>query len=103
MSARIYQPAKTAMSSGQANTKSWVLEFDPAEAKQIDPLMGWAGSGDMDGQVKLRFSSKEAAVEYATRHGIAYRVQEPQSRRKTIRPRGYGENFAHNRRGAWTH
>ncbi|MEL6424481.1 MAG: ETC complex I subunit [Pseudomonadota bacterium] len=103
MSARIYKPAKTAMSSGQANTKSWVLEFDPEEAKQIDPLMGWAGSGDMNTQVKLHFDSRDAAVEYATRHGIAHRVQDPRSRRKTIRPRGYGENFAFNRRGAWTH
>lgn len=103
MSARIYQPARTAMSSGTAKTKQWVLEFEPGEAKAIDPLMGWAGSGDMHGQVKLIFETKDAAVEYARRHGLAFRVDEPKKRKPTIRPRGYGENFAHNRRGAWTH
>ncbi|MEM9009777.1 MAG: ETC complex I subunit [Pseudomonadota bacterium] len=103
MGARIYKPAKTAMQSGQAQTRDWVLEFAPAEATRIDPLMGWSGSGDTDRQVRLRFDSKDAAIEYATRHGLAYQVSAPQARKQTIRPRGYGENFAHARRGAWTH
>lgn len=103
MLARIYRPARTAMSSGQAKTHLWVLEFEPSEAKQIDPLMGWAGSHDTVGQVRLTFDTKEAAVEYARRKGIPFQVTDPKERRKTIRPRGYGDNFAHNRRGAWTH
>jgi hypothetical protein len=103
MLARIYKPARTAMSSGQAKTHHWVLEFEPADAKKIDPLMGWAGSADTNGQVRLNFSSKEAAVDYARRHGIAFQTFEPKPRKKTIRPRGYGDNFASNRRGAWTH
>ena len=103
MQARIYQPSRSAMTSGQANTRSWVLEYVPEEQKRIDPLMGWTGSGDMRGQVRLRFSDKDAAIDYAQRNGIAYVVEEPKKRRPNVRPRGYGGNFAHDRRGAWTH
>lgn len=103
MTARIYQPAKSAMTSGEGNTRRWVLEFEPASAKQIDPLMGWTSSSDMTSQVRLTFASREAAIDYATRHGIPYRVEEPKKRAKTIRPMGYGGNYAHNRRIAWTH
>jgi len=103
MNAKIYQPARSAMTSGQGNSKSWVLEYAPAEARRIDPLMGWTGSGDTQGQVKLRFESKEAATDYAEKNGIAYHVEEPKKRRPNVRPRGYGGNFAHDRRGAWTH
>ncbi len=103
MQARIYQPSKSAMTSGQANTRSWILEFAPEEAKRIEPLMGWTGSGDMRGQVRLKFESREAAIEYAERHGLAYSVEESHRRRPNIRPRGYGGNFSHDRRGPWTH
>ena len=103
MQARIYQPSKSAMTSGQGNTRTWTLEYAPEEAKRIDPLMGWTGSGDMRGQVRLRFDSKEAAIDYAERNGIAYSVEEPKKRQANIRARGYGGNFAHDRRGAWTH
>lgn len=103
MQARIYQPPRSAMTSGQANTRTWVLEYVPEEQKKIDPLMGWTGSGDMRGQVRMRFATREAAVDYAERHGIAYTVEEPKKRRPNVRPRGYGGNFAHDRRGAWTH
>ncbi|WP_341863967.1 ETC complex I subunit [Gymnodinialimonas sp. 57CJ19] len=103
MSARIFKPAKTAMSSGTAKTKDWVLEFAPASARVIDPLMGWTSSSDMDSQVRLRFESAEAAKAYAADHGIDAVVLKPKSRKPIIRPGGYGENFATNRRGAWTH
>jgi NADH dehydrogenase len=103
MQARIYQPPRSAMTSGQGNTKTWVLEYVPEEPKRIDPLMGWTGSGDMRGQVRIRFASKDAAVDYAERNGIPYRIEEPHKRRANVRPRGYGGNFAHDRRGAWTH
>ena len=103
MVARIYQPSRNAMQSGVANTRAWVLEFAPAEARRIDPLMGWTGSGDMQTQVKLRFKTREAAIDYAERNGLAYQVTEPNLRKPSIRARGYGSNFAHDRRGAWTH
>ena len=103
MIARIYQPARTAMSSGTAKTKTWILEYGPSEARDIDPLMGWTGSGDTQSQVKMRFATKEAAIEYAREKGIEAQVIEPQKRKANIRPGGYGENFATNRKGPWTH
>ncbi|HSF92487.1 MAG TPA: ETC complex I subunit [Paracoccaceae bacterium] len=103
MLARIYQPARNAMQSGQAKTKDWILEFAPESARSLDPLMGWTSSTDMNGQVKLKFSSLDAAVEYAQKHGIAYQVQQPHKRKPNVRQGGYGENFAPGRRAVWTH
>jgi NADH dehydrogenase len=103
MRARIYQPAKTAMQSGTAKTRGWVLEFAPASARDVDPLMGWTSSSDTQSQVRMRFDSKEAALAYAESNGIEALVFEPHTRKHNIRAGGYGENFATNRRGAWTH
>lgn len=103
MKARIYLPARSAMTSGQANTRRWTLEFSPELPRGIDPLMGWTSSADTNQQVRLHFESKEAAVDYAERHAIPYVVEQPKKRRPNIRPRGYGGNFAHDRRTMWTH
>ena len=103
MLAKIYQPSRSAMQSGQAKTRHWVLEFVPADAKWIDPLMGWTGSDDMNSQVRLRFESRDEAVAYAERYGIAHEVFEPKKRRHILRQNGYGDNFATGRRQAWTH
>ena len=54
---RIFKPTKTAMQSGRAALATWILEFEQTEAKKADPLMGWIGSGDMNGQLKLKFPS----------------------------------------------
>ena len=93
--ARIYRPAKTAMQSGRANILSWILEFEPGAPKTIDPLMGWTGSADMDGQVRLRFASAKEAIAYAKRHGLAYQAIEPKER--VVRPKSYSDNFAYTR------
>ena len=103
MRARIYQPAKTAMQSGTSKTTDWLLEFAPDSAREVDPLMGWTSSSDTQAQVKLRFESREAAEAYATANAIEFDVTEPQKRKALIRQRGYGENFATDRRGVWTH
>ncbi|GHE02990.1 ETC complex I subunit [Defluviimonas sp. 20V17] len=103
MRARIYQPARNAMQSGLAKTHQWVLDFAPESPRGIDPLMGWTSSPDTQSQVRLRFHSREEAEEYAREHGIDYVVVPPHSRKANIRLRGYGENFASDRRGAWTH
>lgn len=103
MRARIYRPARTAMSSGTAKTRMWVLEFTNQKGRDIDPLMGWTSSSDTQSQIKLTFDSKEAALDYAEENGIEASVTEPKTRKANIRPGGYGENFATNRRGAWTH
>jgi hypothetical protein len=84
MRARIYQPAKTAMQSGTAKTTTWVLEFAPASAREVDPLMGWTSSSDTQTQVKLRFESREAAEAYAAANGIEFDLVEPQKRKPLI-------------------
>ena len=103
MRARIYKPARNAMQSGVAKTKHWVLEFAPASRREVDPLMGWTSSSDTQAQVKIKFDSKEAALEYAEAKGLEAVVQEPKTRKANIRAGGYGENFATDRRTPWTH
>ncbi|ABA78237.1 ETC complex I subunit [Rhodobacter sphaeroides] len=103
MRARIYQPARNAMQSGTGKAKGWVLVFESREARDIDPLMGWTSSADTQNQVVLQFDSREAALDYAKAHRIEVEVTEAKPRKANIRPRGYGENFATDRRGAWTH
>jgi hypothetical protein len=99
--ARIYKPAKTAMQSGTAKTKEWVLDYEPSEPRQVEPLMGWTSSGDMRQQLRLRFDTKDEAVAYCERHGIPFQVSEPQEHlRRTI---AYADNFAFTRRSPWTH
>jgi hypothetical protein len=101
MSARIYKPARTAMQSGTAKTERWLLEFEPEARRGIEPLMGWTSSSDMKSQVKLWFDTKEAAIAYATREGLAYRVEEPKTPER--RAVAYSDNFKFNRTGQWTH
>lgn len=103
MRAKIYQPARSSMSSGMANTRKWVLEFDRAGARDLDPLMGWTSSSDMQTQVKLEFSTRDDALEYAKSKGIVVAISDPNQRGSNIRPGGYGDNFATNRRTVWTH
>ncbi|MBT3914976.1 MAG: ETC complex I subunit [Rhodospirillaceae bacterium] len=95
MEARIYQPSKNALQSGQANTRKWVVEYEPEEAKRNDELMGWVGSGDMRGQLKLKFENKDDAIAYAERNSIPYSVQEPKKRRQ--RPKSYADNFRYDK------
>lgn len=101
MTARIYKPARTAMQSGTARTKRWALDFEPSEPCEVEPLMGWTSSGDMLQQVRLRFDTKEEAIAYCERRGIAYVVREPDvpSRRVVA----YSDNFSFSRRTPWTH
>ena len=91
MIARIFKPTKTAMQSGQANTQFWILEYEPEEAKKIDNLMGWTGSGGMRGQIKLKFKSKDEAIAYATKNKISYNLKIPQIRKHL--PKAYADNF----------
>ena len=101
MLARIFRPAKTAMQSGKAKTRDWLLEFEPATAKRTDPLTGWTQSTDMNGQVRLTFETREEAVAYAQKHGIPFQLFEPKEPKKILK--AYADNFATNRRQSWTH
>jgi hypothetical protein len=91
MSASIYQRPKSAMQSGKALVEQWVLEFAAAEAKKPDPLMGWAGSGDTQAQVKLMFPTSEDAKAYADRYGIEAVVHATPPRR--LKLQAYADNF----------
>jgi hypothetical protein len=91
MSARIFQRPKNAMQSGRARTDEWLLEFEPAEAKRADPLMGWAGSGDTQAQVTLTFASADEALAYAGKYGIEAHVL-PTPPRK-LKLQSYADNF----------
>ena len=76
----IYRPGKSAMTSGRAGTKRWVLEFEPQSALFIEPLMGWTGSTDPMAHLRLTFPDREAAIAYAQRHGLDYEIRERQER-----------------------
>lgn len=91
MSARIFQRPKNAMQSGKALLDQWTLEFAPAEAKKPDPLMGWAGSGDTQQQVRLSFPTAEDAQAYAARYGIEAAVHATPPRRLKLQT--YADNF----------
>jgi hypothetical protein len=101
MLARIFSPAKTAMQSGRAATRRWVLAFEPAAARLPDPLMGWTQTSDTEGQVRLDFDSREDAVAYAQRRGLAFEVL-PDAETKRL-PKAYADNFAFQRKQPWTH
>ena len=101
MTARIFKAAKNAMQAGLAKTREWQLDYEPEQARVIEPLMGWTSSTDMKSQIKLRFATKEEAIAYCEREGIAYQVIEPKVRApRTI---AYSDNFAFRRSEPWTH
>ena len=78
------------MQSGKRNTKNWLLEFDTLDTG-IDPLMGWETSQDTMSELKLEFSSKDQAINYAKKNNIDYYVQEPQKQK--IIKKSYSDNF----------
>tara|TARA_Y100000590_G_scaffold8942_1_gene11101 strand:- start:1525 stop:1812 length:288 start_codon:yes stop_codon:yes gene_type:complete len=92
--AKIYKPTKTAMQSGKRNTKNWQLKFDTLNTG-INPLMGWETSKDTMSEVKLEFSSKEQAINYAKKNNIDYYVVEPQ--KSKIIKKSYADNFLKNK------
>jgi hypothetical protein len=101
MLARIFRPTKSAMQSGPARSREWMLEFEPASARVPDPLMGWSSSTDMNGQVRMPFETQDEAVAYAQSHGIPFELQTPKVRHQVIK--AYADNFAFQRKTPWTH
>ena len=99
--ARIFEQPKSAMQSGFAGTSEWVLQYEQADQRRADPLMGWISSSDTQAQLRLRFDSRDEAVAYAQAAGIDYEVALPQQRR--IRPKAYADNFRFGRIENWTH
>jgi hypothetical protein len=101
MRARIYQPARNAMQSGNARTRQWMLEYEPESPRAPDPLMGWTSSRDMRQQVALGFETCEEAVAYAEKNAIPYQVFEPH--RPAAKSKSYSDNFKVDRKVPWSH
>ncbi len=102
MLARIFQPSRTAMQSGKSNSQGWALEYEADAAKKIEPLMGWTGASDMrSGQLRLRFDSREAAIAFAQKHGLAYQLVESRAPKRILK--AYADNFRFDRTAPWTH
>ena len=78
------------MQSGTAKNNKWILEFitkDPTK----NPLMGWESSSDTMSELKLEFSSKELAINYAQKKKIDFDLIEPKKRK--IVKKAYADNF----------
>ena len=99
--ARIFKQPKSSMQSGMAGTQEWVLDFEPAEMRRPDPLMGWMGSGDTQTQVRLLFPTREEAVAYAEARGYVFTVELAHYRK--FKPKAYADNFKFGRMDNWTH
>jgi hypothetical protein len=99
--ARIYRKPKTSMQSGPSG-QDWMLDFAPSMKRVADPLMGWTGSGDTQSQIRLYFETREEAIAYATRAGLAYDA-ELQVAERTKKPKSYADNFKFGRSENWTH
>ena len=91
--AHIYLPAPSPTQSGRASLPEWVLEFEPSSPHELAPLMGWTGSSDPLGQIKLRFPDPQSAIDFAERQGWRYVVQEPERRHS---PKHYSGHFRYN-------
>ena len=91
--AKIYIPTKSAMQSGKRNSKNWLLEFDTLNTG-VSPLMGWESSKDTMSEVKLKFSTKNQAINYAKKNNVDYYVIEP--KKSKIIKKTYVDNFLKN-------
>ena len=78
------------MQSGKGNSKDWILEFETLD-NNISPLMGWESSRDTMSEIKLKFTSKENAINYAKKNNIKYDLVEPKERK--IIKKSYADNF----------
>jgi len=88
--AKIYIPNKSAMQSGRGKSIKWILEFETKDPTK-NPLMGWESSSDTLSELKLEFSSKTSAINYAKKKRIDYELIEPKER-KVIK-KSYADNF----------
>ena len=88
--AKIYIPNKSPMQSGLGKTDKWILEYETNDPTS-NPLMGWESSNDTLGELKLEFSSKENALNYAKKMKIDYEIIEPKKRK--IMKKSYADNF----------
>ena len=88
--AKIYIPNKSAMQSGLGKSVKWILEYETKDPSK-NPLMGWESSSDTLSELKLEFSTKESAINYAKKKRIDYELIEPKKRK--IVKKSYADNF----------
>ena len=88
--AKIYKPTKTAMQSGLGKNDKWIIEYI-TKNPGINPLMGWESSTDTLSELRLEFSTKESAIDYAKRNKIIFEIIEPKERK--ILKKSYSDNF----------
>jgi hypothetical protein len=93
--AKIYRPAKSAMQSGKARSRQWVLEFSSTVSIFIDPVMGWNGSNDTLHQLKLTFRSLESALAYAKAKNLEVEIETAHN--PAFMPKSYADNFRYDR------
>ena len=78
------------MQSGLGKSLKWILEYETKDPTK-NPLMGWESSSDTLSELKLEFSSKENAINYAKKKRINYELIEPK-KRKVVK-KSYADNF----------
>ncbi len=88
--AKIYIPNKSPMQSGMGKTDKWILEYETKNPTK-NPLMGWESSSDTYSELKMEFSSKELAINFAKKKKINFEIIEPK-KRKTVK-KSYADNF----------
>ena len=89
--ARLSELERKTTQSGKAHSGSWLLEFERQQPIRPDPLTGWNGSGDTRPQIRLTFRTKEAAVAYCEKHGLAHNVVDAPPVKLKIQ--AYADNF----------
>ena len=78
------------MQSGLKKFDKWIIEYitdDPG----TNPLMGWESSTDTLSEIKLEFSTKELAINYAKNNKIDFELVEPKIRKRV--KKSYADNF----------
>ena len=88
--AKIYIPSKNPMQSGTGKTDKWILEFETIDPTN-NPLMGWESSSDTYTELKLEFSTKDLAINYAKKNKIDFEIIEPKARK--VVKKSYADNF----------
>ena len=78
------------MQSGLGKTDKWILEYETKDPTK-NPLMGWESSSDTLTELKLEFSSKELAINYAKKKKLFFEIIEPKKRK--IVKKSYSDNF----------
>lgn len=93
MKARIYRPAKSAMQSGKARSKKWLVELvEEKNIRHLNPLMKWVSVDNTLSELHFEFANKEDAIDFAKKRGFEFVVEEPELAK--LQKKSYAENFA---------